>query len=366
MQRYPYIDILRGIAALLVIWYHVIENSGWTTFAYKGFSRLPRIGWLGVDLFLVISGFVIAKAAIEAHATKANWQGYFAERRVRRILPLYLATLVCYVAMVNPDVLNHEWDSFDHVASHLFLVHNLWPFTSGSINGPNWSVALEAQFYMLIVLVTPWLARTTWWRVLLTWVTIAVAWRYMTTLVWVPGLSDVNDQRVAATQLPGTLDQFGFGIALAKLAISGHLKFTPRRFAVALVIALLGLNAAWFIFWPRANYWYYPAMISLWRTLLSAGFAALLACVVMIPWKAGWFSWPFRYVGQISYGLYLWHIPVLMTLLERTPWKGYTLLCVTLVLTFILAALSWHGFEQLWMNPRKRAAPAATERDSPG
>ena len=46
MQRYPYIDILRGIAALLVIWYHVIENSGWTTFAYKGFSRLPRIGWL--------------------------------------------------------------------------------------------------------------------------------------------------------------------------------------------------------------------------------------------------------------------------------------------------------------------------------
>jgi peptidoglycan/LPS O-acetylase OafA/YrhL len=242
------------------------------------------------------------------------------------------------------------------VVSHLLFIHNATPSTSGSINGPNWSVALEVQFYVLIAFATPWLARTAWWRVLLVWVGIAIAWRYGTTWIWVPGQTDVNAQRVAATQLPGTLDQFGCGVCLAKLALSGHLEFSRRRFATALAIAVAALTASWLIFWPRANYWYLPEMVVYWRTLLSAGLAALLACVVMIPGAPGVWSRPFRYLGEISYGLYLWHLPVLLTLLDKTPWKGVRLLTVTFLLTTVLAALSWHGFEKLWMKPRKRDA----------
>lgn len=354
MHRYPYIDILRGIAALLVIWYHVIENSGWGTFPSAGLAMLPRAGWIGVDLFLVISGFVIGKATMEAHAATPDWRPAFIARRARRIVPLYGATSICYLFLVSPDILRHGWDSVGHVLSHVLFIHNLWPSTSGSINGPNWSVALEVQFYLLMVLLTPWLARTAGWRVLMAWIAVALTWRYATTLIWIPGHSDVNTQRVAATQLPGSLDQFAFGVCLAKLAISGHLQFRPWRFALAASIAALALTATSLVFWLGWSYWSTPAIIVLWRTVLSAGFAGLLACVVMVPWSPGWLSWPSRYLGEISYGLYLWHLPVLMTLLDKTPWQGYRLLWSTMLLTVILAALSWHGFEKLNIQPRQR------------
>ncbi len=353
MQRYPYIDVLRGIAALLVVWYHVIEHGQWVTFPHHGIEKLPRMGWVGVDLFLVISGFVIGKAALQAHASTPDWRATFVERRARRIVPLYLATLIAYVALVSPEILRHGWHSVVHVLSHVLFIHNLTPSTAGSINGPNWSVALEVQFYALIALATPWLARTAWWRMLLTWVAIAIAWRYATTWIWVPGQSDPNSQRVAATQLPGTLDQFGFGVCLAKLAVSGHLRFRPLRFALAAVVAAMLLSASWLIFWPRANYWHLPEMVVFWRTLLTVGLTALLACVVMLPLSPGWLSRPFRYLGEISYGIYLWHMPVLLTLLEKTPWKGIRLLSTTVLLTTILAAFSWHAFEKLWLNPRR-------------
>jgi peptidoglycan/LPS O-acetylase OafA/YrhL len=331
MQRYPYIDVLRGIAAVLVIWYHVIVNSGWA-FPSHGIYQLPLVGWIGVDLFFVISGFVIGKAAMEGCDITPHWRATFIERRARRIVPLYVATCVVYLFLVDPSILRLGRDSVVHVLSHVFFVQNLWPHTSGSINGPNWSVALEVQFYLLIA---------------------ALAWRYATTLIWPPGHSDTTTQRVMSTYLPGTLDQFAMGVVLAKLAMAGNLQFRPLRFAFIVASAAALLSASWLIFWPRSNYWYMPEMVIFWRTLVSVGLAALLAAVVMLPWSPTRWSRPFRYLGEISYGLYLWHLPILLTLLDKTPWKGYRLLCATIVFTSILAAASWHGFEKLWIKPRR-------------
>jgi len=70
--RFPLIDVLRGIAALLVLIYHVIEISGWQSFPISGPALLFRIGWIGVDLFFVISGFVIGRAAIIGISTQPS------------------------------------------------------------------------------------------------------------------------------------------------------------------------------------------------------------------------------------------------------------------------------------------------------
>jgi len=87
-----------------------------------------------------------------------------------------------------------------------------------------------------------------------------------------------------------------------------------------------------------------------WRTLASLGFAGLLACVVMWPRQQSLWLKPWCYLGTISYGIYLWHMPVLLTLVAKTPYRGWQLLAATGVGTGLLAALSWHGLERPWMS----------------
>lgn len=307
------------------------------------------LGWVGVDIFFVISGFVIGKTAMDSSRSGIDWRyGYF-QRRLTRIVPLYIATLVLYMFLVNPDVLRQGWVSVYQIAMHLGFVHNVRHESHGSINPPNWSVGLEMQFYVLIALCAPWLARAQLWKVALIWTSVAIAWRYGSTLALPPGASLPMIQFIYATQLPGVLDEFVCGICVAKLLHANALEFSWPRFLTWGAAAGFLLSLAWITIGTGAPYWQSTTTIVFWRTLVCAGFAALLACVVMLPASGGWALRPFRYLGEISYGIYLWHFPVLLTLLERTPWNGSRLLGATVVFTIVIASLSWHGFEKLWL-----------------
>jgi peptidoglycan/LPS O-acetylase OafA/YrhL len=349
-QRFPLIDVLRGFAALLVLFYHVLAHREWPGFVSTGIGKLPTEGWVGVDLFLVISGFVIGKTAMDGQRSGQPWRWNYCERRLRRIVPLYVATLVVYLVFVNFDMLRQGWATFYHVLMHLGFVHNLWHETHGSINPPNWSVGLEMQFYVLMIFCAPWLVRANWWKIVCIWIGIAWAWKFAITLALPPGSSIPIIQFIYESQLPGVLDEFVFGIGIAKLLHMNALVFTWRRFLAWGTAAVVFLAAAWMTVKTGELYWKSAPIIVFWRTLVCAGFAALLACVVMIPWSGGWLTRPFRYLGEISYGIYLWHIPVLLILLQRTPWQGRQLLLATVSVTVFLAALSWHGFEKAWIN----------------
>ena len=140
-RSYPGIDLLRGFAALLVLAYHVVEHGRWTAMPNSGYGYVVRHGWVGVDLFLVTSGFVITLSALEClRRDPADAQRAFAVRRLARIVPLYLLTGAVFLILVRPAMLGIEPGRLAvHVLSHLFFVHNLHPGTHGSINGPTWS-----------------------------------------------------------------------------------------------------------------------------------------------------------------------------------------------------------------------------------
>ena len=125
-----------------------------------------RIGWMGVDLFFVISGFVIglsAMAEIDAQGA-AGFRAPFFRRRLARIAPLHYLTGLIFVAMVAPHVL---FDGFAlNALAHLTFLHNLVPAYHGSINGSNWSLGTEMQFYVLILVLGPWIARHASWKML--------------------------------------------------------------------------------------------------------------------------------------------------------------------------------------------------------
>lgn len=354
-SHYPFIDILRAAAAILVVVYHVIEVGQWREFPIEGIALWFRIGWIGVDLFFVISGFVITLSALAAYERqgKSFMRGYMS-RRWLRIAPLYFCTLLAYVWLVRPELLLADArEALTHLLSHVLFLHNLHPVTHGSINGPNWSVALEVQFYFLIAFIAPWLSRTSALKVLLLFIPVAWAYRYGGTIMLTPGAATPHVQHVFSSQLPGTLDAFGLGIALALMVRTGGQTafsrlFQPswRNFILWAVVGAILLRTAMLSYWPRANYWDNVAMIVLWRTLLAAAFAAILAAAVTFPFRRVNLLWPAVYLGRISYGLYLWHTLVLTTLLAL-PWlRGAPLLQWTLCGTVVLAAASWHFLER--------------------
>jgi peptidoglycan/LPS O-acetylase OafA/YrhL len=359
-MQFPMIDVLRAMAALLVMVYHVTALGQWGRFSEAVWGLPFRQGWIGVDLFLVISGFVITLSAAKAQARDpAGFKWAFMQRRLRRLLPLYVLTCVIFVLLVRPEILSRPYSQFWlQVISHALFLQNLTPYTHGVINGVTWSLALEMQFYVALVLSVGWLVRLGAGKTLLLLTAIAWVWRYGTTWVLPPGQAIPHLQVIYTTQLPGTLDEFGVGIALALVVHNSKHWLAPllaRRWRNCLgwlVFSALCLTAAGAIFLPRGNYWSYFGMVVFWRTLLAIGFGAALAAMISCPFNAKGLLRPWRYLGTISYGLYLWHFPVLISLLTLPGPRGGRLFVVLLSASIVLASLSWHLMEKHWIDQR--------------
>jgi len=104
--HYPMVDALRGLAALTIVVYHVIEIIKWENFPLSGpLGALFRAGWMAVDLFLVVSGFVIAISAKRCYDGAASpgefWKVYFL-KRFFRIAPLHFLTCGIFLIFISP------------------------------------------------------------------------------------------------------------------------------------------------------------------------------------------------------------------------------------------------------------------------
>lgn len=354
---YPLIDVLRAVAALLVLVFHVTALGQWSVFAEPLWGLPLRQGWIGVDLFLVISGFVVTLSALrEREKNPEDFHWRFMQRRLKRLVPLYLLTCVVYLFLVRPEILTRPpAELLIQLLSHALFLQNLHPFTHGVINGVSWSLALEMQFYVALVISIGWLVKLGALRVVLLLVGLSLVWRYGTTLFLPPGVAIVQMQVIYSTELPGTLDAFGMGIALALLLHKGEGFWAQRLLPgwqncvmwLLLSAVMLWLAGAFFL--PRSDYWGHAGMVTFWRSLLAMGFAAALATVITCPLRGAGVLRPIRYLGQISYGIYLWHFPVLLALLALPGLRGGRLFVTVLAGSVLLASLSWHLMEKHWV-----------------
>lgn len=359
---FPVIDVLRGFAALSVVVFHVIAHFGWpdfpTTFPLVWF----RIGGMGVDLFFVISGFVIALSAF-AGLERQPYAGFardFARARVARIAPLYFLTCLVFMIFIQPELIFVP-DIWKQVLSHALFLHSWLPMHQGGINGVNWSVSVEMQFYAAMLLAAPWLRRAHWLSIGIGGLTIAWLWRAAVFFtVSADGPWGTFPVFVYTTELPGMLDEFAAGILLARLLMSprGEALLAWSRAwpwvipaaAVAMVSVALG------VYWDHSIYWDSAIMVIGFKSLVAAAGAAVLltACVLQYDIVVR-VTAPLRYLGTISYGIYLWHLPVIMAV-KRVTWvDAPTALPRVLVLTVLLASLSWHFFERPMMRRPGRA-----------
>jgi len=343
--RFENINLLRAFAALSVVVYHVIEQSGWTTWPQSGPLVAFRIGWYGVDLFFVISGFVIAYSALLLHrADPGSFQRRYWSRRLTRILPLYLVTLVLYLALFPPAWWTPRMWAIQ-LATHLTFTHAFSTITHGAIDGPNWSLGIEMQFYLAMALLIGWIDRTPAWRIALYGVVVSWAWRAAMLFLYGGG-ADAFPVFVKVVQLPGQLDEFAAGIVLAKWVLDSR----RNRFsnAVPWMLAAVATGYATFaVFWRHGSYWDIPWMVVLWRTMLAAFFACLVGAAVALPQSVArrWIK-PGDYLGETSYGIYLWHLFAVNVVIYWMHWSAIPALAAVVALTIALAAMSWHSFEK--------------------
>lgn len=349
------IHILRAIAALSVVVYHVIEILPWTRFPVSPVPMLWfRIGWMGVDLFFVISGFVIALSAMKL--LQENPQGYwrsYVRHRAARILPLHYLTMIVIIVASGRAYLAQP-DFVTHLLTHVFMVHNLDPATHGSINGANWSVGTEAQFYLLLLLCLPWLARANPWVILVGGVTSS--WLYRGAVFALNATSDSGVQNlfVYSTQVFGMLDEFALGIFLARLVLDKGGAHSPfphwmRSPWFWLAGATVVFGAMWRVYWLNAEYWNDWRMVVFFRTAIGASFFFMVGAAVFMRFPLPVRQYvlpPFLYLGEISYGIYLWHVAVISALKKAGVVDPAVFLSATMLGVIVLASLSWHFFER--------------------
>ena len=164
---------------------------------------------------------------------------------------------------------------------------------------------------------------------------------------------------VYTTQVFGMLDEFAFGIFLARLVLD-HMDRDADPAAPRLprlltngwlwLAGFLGVGwATWEVYWATGNFWVTWEMILFWRTGAALAFFFLVGAAVFLRfphWVERFLMPPFHYLGEISYGLYLWHLPVILLLKQAGITDPVRFLVLSLVLVTLLASLSWHFLER--------------------
>ena len=245
IKYFDNINILRGFAALSILIYHLIDPNKWPEFPNSGLLLWFRYGWIAVDLFFVISGFVItlsflqrAKNSVEFTEQK-GFRKKFLFNRLARIIPLYVLTCLIYVVFVNPNLI------FDHLLKnfflHLFFLHNLVPEYLFGFNPPSWTLAVEVQFYLLLSVLGARLIRANILYVALLGILVALLARSINFFEF----DHVNyDQLIKKlANILCYLDEFIVGLVLARFVISPYFKkltqlVLPKKICISALLIL--------------------------------------------------------------------------------------------------------------------------------
>ena len=193
--RLQSIDALRGIAALGVVLYHAVLQT--TNAVPNNFFKWPvmliqfvsSLGYIGVFLFFVISGFCIhlqwAKSSAAEQPQSVPF-GAFWRRRIRRLYPPYLIAFAVFMVMAALTTgINVTHFFIYDLVMHLLMLHNLDPNTCYSINGVFWTLAIEEQLYLAYFLLLFLRTRWGWGPTLLLCALARVAWFFFSHAVWV-------------------------------------------------------------------------------------------------------------------------------------------------------------------------------------
>lgn len=338
------LDGLRACAVLAVISFHYCGAQGW--------------GWMGVDLFFVLSGFLITSILLAARQRPRYFRDFYA-RRTLRIFPVYYLLLGLYVLAAWGWGGAQPWRYWGMHAG--FLSATIEVFRSWNFLAPAWvyagvtvlwSLSIEEQFYLLWAPLVRWLRPSGLWAVLIAAIVGAplvrwwmhtryfpeyrflparfdsLAWGAVLALVWQACRSSQRDRLIRGLARTGAAA--GLALALLLAATGG------RRESLAFAIFGYSVLAVFF------------AAVVGWTVASANSRQPLCRC---LRWR------PLRYLGTISYTTYLIHYPILLatgTFLARWPGLGWLHVILALVLVLLVASASWRWLEAPLLRRKSR------------
>lgn len=384
--RDPRLDGLRGLAIALVMLYHATHYGLARTPVERALGVVPSIGWSGVDLFFVLSGFLITGILLRAKESPRYYPSFYA-RRVLRIFPLYYTVLLFFLVLVPRIPLFEAANDFwypgaarEGIWYWLYLTNlqiarlGVWQHQTLDIT---WSLAIEEHFYLLWPLVVRRVPERRLVAVCAALFAAALGLR-----VWL--VASGASPLIAYTATPARFDTLAAGAALAVWARreGGLARLAPAaRLVLGAATLLFAALYAW-IRWtaapPAAAGWEAatvqvlsflrdPWMQTAGYSLLCVGYAALLVVVVTAPAGAAigrvFELRALRRIGEVSYGMYLIHVFVALVALSFfTPGHypdhyalaqiGYW--AIVFGVTYGIARLSWVLFEAPLLKLKRR------------
>ncbi len=350
-SRIPELDGLRGVAIALVVAFHY-ANSAVETGAPRLANvlvALTGLGWSGVDLFFVLSGFLIGGILLDAKGSRNYFRAFYA-RRALRILPLYLAVAAAaaligrfdrYEALLEPKLPWLTWFTFTQnfwIGAHM---HSL----TGAMVG-TWSLAVEEQFYLAIPVLIYFFKREHFAWVIGAGIVAAPVIR-AALFLHNPELATAN-----YVLLPCRMDALLMGVAAAYVVRQGQAWNWLVANRKTLWTAVEVLTAVCAIFLVKRIHGNEETLATqvLQLDCLDLLYAGLLLLSMLDEklktlMKTAWL----RGLGSIAYGVYLLHVVIFGLVafsLPATSYRGVIAAVTSLAATILIAKSSWEYFEK--------------------
>ncbi|AGN35041.1 acyltransferase family protein [Bacillus sp. GM2] len=347
-HRYiPGLDGLRAFAVLAVIAYHL--NMSWA----DG-------GFIGVDIFFVLSGYLITSIILPAYGNDISLTFRdFWVRRIRRLLPaatLMIFATVIWVALFNRELMHtvrgDAISSLLYVSNWWFIFHDLSYFDSFGSPSPLknlWSLAIEEQFYFIwpIILLLGIYIFKKRERLAAAVVLCALCSAVWMSILYVPGGDPSRVYYGTDTRA------FELLIGCALALVWPMKRLSGNRLPSSLKHALHGTELAAFALLMMSIYFvdeFSPFLYHGGMLLISIIAAILIACVSHPSSFLGFVLSvkPLRWIGKRSYGIYLWHYPVIVlsTPVQEIGNPVFWHVAIKVAVTFILAELSYRFIEK--------------------
>lgn len=351
MQYSRKLDGVRGLAILAVLIGHSPFLFVTRSSILEWYSPLVDGGVLGVDLFFVLSGFLITSKLLEMHAERGriSFTVFYISRATRLLPALYVMLLIMStIHMMEGVPVSRIWPT---VVAAVFYVINfattlsLPPLLEGM--GHLWSLSVEEQFYifwpMVLVVATKRRARAVVVALLVAAVSVGMwrIFRFEANPGWFVFIRSRTDIRMDGL-LYGAVTAF---VVREQLISRKLLSFLG---SVGVVVIVLHLVLA-----SITN----PSTIRFGLALFNIACSLLIAALVCAPMPLwGVFEWKAMVLlGRISYGLYLWHLPIWIFVVRHSSSRSPLFVApLSITLTAMLTALSWRFVEQPAMRLRPR------------